>query len=248
VGRLSGPLRDLAHPRWALAYWRGRRGRVPAESPFWVECRPDAVRDPATALAVICELPHERCAAALADAWMPEPVPEDDAVWWPRDDLTRIVAAVTRLLRPRSVVEVGVARGYTSAAILATLEANGGQGTLKSIDLPPRHVDLDFVGRAVPSRLRDRWRLTLGPSHTELPKVAPAAAPIGLFMHDGDHSYRSQREDLEAVWPHLAAGAALVVDDVWTTSVFDFGAERGEEVVIAAWAEREGVALLRKTR
>jgi predicted O-methyltransferase YrrM len=238
----------VAHPRWALAYWRGRRGRAPAESPFWVEGRPEAVRDPAAALAAITGRPRDRCAAAIDDAWTPEPVPDDDAVWWPRDDLTRIVGALTRLLRPRSAVEVGVARGYTSAAILAALEANGEEGVLRSIDLPPRDVDRDFVGRVVPPRLRARWRLTFGPSRAELPRVAPEAAPIGLFVHDGDHSYRSQREDLEAVWPHLAPGAAIAVDDVWTTAVFDFAAERGEEVVIAAWAEREGVALLRKAK
>ncbi len=183
---------------------------------------------------------------------MPEPVPGDPPVWWPRGELTRVVGALTRLLRPRSVVEVGVARGYTSAAVLAALEANGEGAMLHSIDLPPRDLDRDFVGSAVPLRLREHWRLTLGPSRSELPRVGPEAAPVGLFVHDGDHSYRSQREDLEAVWPQLAPGAAVLVDDVWTTAVFDFAADRGEEVVIAAWAtpwaDHEGVALLRKTR
>jgi hypothetical protein len=217
-----------------------------------VDDRPGVVHEPVAALAKILDQPRPRCAEALAEAWMPEPVPGDPPVWWPRGELTRVVGAAARLLRPRSVVEIGVARGYTSAAILAALEANGEGGTLRSIDLPPRDADPGFVGKAVPERLRDRWTLTLGPSRSELPRVGPAAAPIGLFVHDGDHSYRSQREDLEAVWPYLASGAGVLVDDVWTTAVFDFAAERGEGVVIAAWstpwAEHEGLALLRKSK
>jgi predicted O-methyltransferase YrrM len=152
------------------------------------------------------------------------------------------------LTEPSVVVEVGVARGYSSAAILHALAGSGGGGRLHSIDLPPLDEDAAaFVGAAVPADLWAGWRLDLGPSHALLPGVAAAEAPIDLFIHDADHSYASQREDLETVWPHLAAGAFVVVDDVWTTAALDFAARsNAPALLIAGEHAGDAIGLLRR--
>jgi hypothetical protein len=250
LSRIANALRDVANPRWGLAYWRARRAGIPTEraARFWLDEHADAVHDAPGALAAVTGAPVEECERAYADAWLPDPIPGDEAVWWPRDHLSRLVAAATILVRPRVAIEVGVARGYSTAAILGVLDALGEGGRLHSIDLPPRDEDAAaFVGRVVPERLRGSWELTLGPSSSELAPLAERAGPAGLFFHDGDHSYRSQREDLETVWPHLAPGAVAVVDDIWTPAIFDFAAAVGSEVAIASWSEHsDGVGLLRK--
>ena len=251
MGRIGNALRDAANPRWALAYWRARRARIPTErrEKFWLEEHADALHDSAGALAVVTGAERTECERALADAWLPEPVVGDPAVWWPREPLSRAVAAATALTRPRAVVEVGVARGYTTAAILGALEAAGGGGRLHSSDLPPRDEDPeDFVGAVVPDRLRGAWELIRGPSAIELPSLAERLGRVDLFFHDGDHSYRSQREDLEAIWPHLSPGAVVVMDDVWTPALFEFAEEQGERVAIASWeGHSDGVGMVRKT-
>jgi predicted O-methyltransferase YrrM len=250
VGRLQNALRDAANPRWALAYWRARNARIPTErrARFWEEQHAESLHDSAGALAAVTGEGIEECRRALEDAWLPDPLTGDPAVWWPREPLSRLVAALALLTRPRVAVEVGVARGYTSAAILGALDVIGEGGRLHSIDLPPRDEDpTEFVGRAIPKRLRDAWELTLGPSRQQLAPLAQRLGEIDYFFHDGDHSYRSQREDLETVWPHLRRGAVVAMDDVWTPAIFDFAKERGETVAIASWAEHsDGVGLLRK--
>lgn len=248
IERLTERLRN---PRWQIAYWRARRARIPTEARarFWLEEHASSLYDSAGALAAVTSEPRERCEAALAEARMPEPIDDDPPVWWPREMLVRLVSAATRLTAARTAVEVGVARGYTSAAILCAQEASSAQVRLHSIDLPPRDTDeRRFVGRAVPERVRDRWQLELGPSRALLPALAGRLGSIDLFVHDGDHSYRSQREDLATVWPHLRPGAVVIVDDIWTPAIFDFATEVGERAAVAETADHsDGIGLLRRS-
>jgi predicted O-methyltransferase YrrM len=234
-----------------LAYWRGRRARL--EGAREREFRPgehlELVReDAAAALAELTGEAADECVRAIGEAWVPPAVADDPAPWWPRESLARLVGAATSLTEATTVLEVGVARGYSSAAILAALEANVPEGRLHSIDLPPLDVDAEeFVGAAVPERHRGRWALEAGPSSAILPRLASRIEPIALFVHDGDHSYRSQHEDLATVWPHLSPGAIAIVDDVWTTAAIDFAAEAGAAVlVLEPPGERDGIAMLRK--
>ena len=94
--------------------------------------------------------------------------------------------ALTRLLRPKRVVEVGVSSGVSSAYLLAALQRNRG-GSLVSIDLPSRPrkpragkprpsthswtlPDGRSTGWAVPRRLRAGWTVLLGDKADELPR------------------------------------------------------------------------------
>jgi predicted O-methyltransferase YrrM len=242
-------LRYLSRPRWGVAYWRGRHGTVPGERKpgFSLADHAERLHDPAGAIAAVTGAARSECERALASAWLPPAVPHDAAAWWPRESLMRTVAALTRLTQPRTVVEVGVARGYSSAAILRALESEGGDGRLFSIDLPPLDEDAGFVGKVVPTELRSRWLLSLGPSRDQLPRLLPRIAAVDLFVHDGDHSYDSQREDLETIWPQLRPGAIAVVDDVWSEAVFEVADEHGANVAVVAGAfEHDGIALVRK--
>ena len=121
---------------------------------------------------------------------------------------------LVRKRQPAHVVEVGVARGATTTAILAALERNG-RGHLTSVELPslaPRHREQ--AGILVPDALRPRWRLVLGPSQIALGSLAQYGAPPGVFVHDGSHAYHVQRGDLRKAVRHLAHDAIVVMDDV----------------------------------
>jgi predicted O-methyltransferase YrrM len=115
---------------------------------------------------------------------------------------------------PKTVVETGVAHGFTSRFILEALKRNG-DGHLWSIDLPPlERVWRKQVGAAVGDRYSDRWSYIRGSSRRRLPELLSRLGQIDLFIHDSLHSERNVRFELDRAWAALRPGGALVVDDV----------------------------------
>jgi Methyltransferase domain len=143
------------------------------------------------------------------------PGPESFGSWNDGDaGLVRAIWCLTRHLRPKNVVETGVAHGVTSRFILEALEKNG-SGHLSSIDLPPmERVWREQVGLAVSESHAGRWTYIKGPSRLRLPKLLSQLGQIDLFIHDSLHSERNVRFELDRAWANLRPGGAIVVDDV----------------------------------
>lgn len=143
------------------------------------------------------------------------PGPESFDSWNDGDaGFIRAIWCLIRHLRPRNVVETGVAHGVTSRFVLEALERNGG-GQLWSIDLPPiERVWQEQVGLAVPDRLAKRWTYIKGSSRLRLPTLISQLGQIDLFVHDSLHSERNVRFELDRAWANLRPGCPLVVDDV----------------------------------
>ena len=113
-------------------------------------------------------------------------------------------------------VETGIADGWSTAVILAAMDANG-VGVLHSIDIAAESGAL--VGDGHP-----RWHrhLTDG-SPGQLADVLGPLGQLDLFVHDSDHSYRAQMGEYLAASRSLRAGALLVSDDVnWSNAFLDF--------------------------
>lgn len=139
---------------------------------------------------------------------------------------------VVRAVKPRVVVETGVASGYSSAHILRALAANGA-GALHSIDLPNAQPGSELPpgrgsGWLVPAALRARWTLHLGDARTLLPAVLAALERVDLFVHDSDHSYGHMTFEYAQALPRLADGGLLLSDDVHLHPAWDdFCAQHG---------------------
>jgi predicted O-methyltransferase YrrM len=129
--------------------------------------------------------------------------------------LGQVAWCLARHLRPKRIVETGVARGLTTRVLLEALERNG-CGRLWSIDLPPllERGLAQEIGAAVPERLHERWTLLRGSSRKLLPGLVAGLSHIDVFVHDSMHTARNLRFELEQVWPALAPGGAMLVDDV----------------------------------
>jgi len=135
--------------------------------------------------------------------------------------------ALTRLLNPRHVVEVGVSSGVSSAYLLQALERNG-RGTLHSVDrpklappaptgrqrataswsLPPGRSS----GWAVPQSLRARWDLRIGDKKVVLPLLAAELPRVDLFVYDVPHDDVGSRTEFAALDRRLPSRGVAIAD------------------------------------
>jgi predicted O-methyltransferase YrrM len=148
--------------------------------------------------------------------------------------LGRALWCVVRHLRPRSVVETGVAHGVSSRCILEALDRNE-TGHLWSIDLPPLTIPerRAEVAVAVPEDRRGRWTYIEGSSRRRLPVLLRELGEIQLFLHDSWHSTRNTRWELKQAWSALVPGGAVMADDIdhnWGFSLFASSVADGDAV------------------
>ncbi len=125
-----------------------------------------------------------------------------------------------RLLKPRTVLETGVAYGCNTSFILQALEKNG-IGKLISIDLPPLGNQADkFVGFYVPETLKSRWHLHRGNSRSLLPEILSRSVKPSLFIHDSLHTYRNMKFEFGTVVGKLNLPAMIISDDIERNPAF----------------------------
>ncbi len=123
-----------------------------------------------------------------------------------------------RSQRPERVIETGVRPGYTTAWILAALEANGG-GSLHSLGPGPtahriQSVRDVTVGQFVPPALRGRWTLVLGNTMDNLRELLTAQRPVDLFLYDNGPDADRARFELRSAWAALSLQGILLAHHV----------------------------------
>jgi predicted O-methyltransferase YrrM len=123
-----------------------------------------------------------------------------------------------RTQRPLRVIETGVRPGYTTAWILAALEANGA-GTLHSLGPGPtahriQSVRDVTVGQFVPPALRGRWTLVLGNTEDNLRELLTAQRPVDLFLYDNGPDADRARFELHSAWAALSPRGILLAHHV----------------------------------
>jgi predicted O-methyltransferase YrrM len=137
----------------------------------------------------------------------------------------QILYAIVRLLKPKIVIETGVAAGISSAYILKALDRNK-LGRLISIDIEQKEFDGIVlpsdkpVGWLVPNDLRERWTLKIGSSRQLLQPLLEKEE-VDLFFHDSEHSYENMMFEFEAVWKRLRNGGLIISDNIEFNNSFD---------------------------
>jgi predicted O-methyltransferase YrrM len=139
----------------------------------------------------------------------------------------QLVHFLVRHLRPRVVLETGVAAGYTSQAILTAMQANG-EGTLWSSDFPYFRLDEPerYVGCLVDEHLKARWHLGVSGDRANLAEFLPQIDTIDLVHYDSDKTVEGRQFVMDAVAPKLAPGAVIVMDDIDDNTFFRDWTER----------------------
>lgn len=164
-------------------------------------------------------------------------------------------AAVSSLLRPSRIVEIGVAYGFHARSLL---QANPNAAYIGVDPYSPGYDPQDPFEKdvcdlmlaesaeAAFDRLHDAVTLSLRHEFGERARIIrePASAAAQLFepdsidfvFVDGDHRYEQVRQDLEAWWPKVARGGVLMGDDwAWpgvARAVEEFASSINRDVVL----------------
>jgi hypothetical protein len=128
---------------------------------------------------------------------------------------------LTRALRPAEALETGVAAGWSTAAILAALAANGG-GRLHSSDFPLFRISDPerYIGCVVPEELRGSWSLHLKGDRKNLPEILAHVPVVGLSHYDSDKTRAGREYFLRRVRSCTGPRHVLVMDDIQDNLVF----------------------------
>ena len=134
--------------------------------------------------------------------------------------------AITRIMKPRHVVESGVSSGISSAHFLMALKKNR-KGTLHSIDYPtysssPKRSKADISwtipygkdsGWAVEPGLRRRWKLYMGKSENLLRGLLRKLGTVDIYCHDSPWTSRHLQYEVDTIRPYLHSGSVIIADN-----------------------------------
>jgi hypothetical protein len=179
--------------------------------------------------------------------------PDADAV------LERIAALPTDWpnagsLRPRVLERI--ARHLGPGPLSHSAETGTGKSTLLLSHLSAHHLVFTIDDRGwgnsfggvhgSPLLRREAVEFVLGPTQQTLP-VHRFAHPLGLVLIDGPHAFPFPQLEYYFLYPHLAEGALLVIDDLQVRSVNDlFRFVRADEMYELLEVEHT-TAFLRRT-
>lgn len=141
---------------------------------------------------------------------------------------------VVENLKPRHVLETGVAYGWSSLAILLALEKNK-DGRLISNDMPYIKMNNeDYVGCVVPIRLQKLWTLQRNADKDGIPKAIKVyQGQLDLVHYDSDKSYCGRTWASPILWQALRPGGIFISDDINDNLAFKhFGEKMGKTPLI----------------
>ena len=151
-----------------------------------------------------------------------------------------------RRLRPKTVIETGVANGFSTSLILLAMAKNGNDGKLHAVGRAeifdagdPRWtekgrifgevvVDGKSLGWMVPDECLGAVEFYEGDAKTLLPDVISRLDSLDLFFHDSDHSYDHMTFEFEEAKRKLSPSGVIVADNIaWNSSLWDFADKYG---------------------
>lgn len=119
----------------------------------------------------------------------------------------------------KSVVETGVAYGWSSLAALLSLKKRN--GTLYSSDMPYLAQDGDrYVGCVVPENLKTNWKLFRFADKESLPKIFAESSTFDVVHYDSDKSYNGRLWAYHELYKHLRKGGVFISDDIGDNSAY----------------------------
>lgn len=156
-----------------------------------------------------------------------------------------LIYHLTRHLRPKTVVETGVAYGWSTLAILLALKENG-EGKLFSMDMPYQSQESDpWMACVVPASLREGWTLVRKHDRDALPALTRDLGTIDFAHYDSDKAYEGRQFAYGLLYGHLSPGGVMMSDDVDDNVGFrDFARSTGLDPLVVQRHDGRYVGLL----
>jgi hypothetical protein len=117
-------------------------------------------------------------------------------------------------LQATAVIETGVAFGWSSLALLLSLQHRPAS-RLVSTDLPfPSGKSQQYVGMVVPEHLKACWTIIPYPDQQAIPRALKLLRQIDLCHYDSDKTYEGRQWAYPRLWAALRQGGVFISDDV----------------------------------
>lgn len=122
---------------------------------------------------------------------------------------------LTRFTQAKTVVETGVAAGWSSQAILTALQKNK-SGKLFSSDFPYIRLDdpLKNIGVLVDENLKHRWSLDIRGDRIALPDIVKNDVMLDIFHYDSDKSYGGREFAFRLIEGRIKNNGYIIYDDI----------------------------------
>ena len=132
-----------------------------------------------------------------------------------------ILYFLTKLTKPKCIVETGVAAGFSSQMFLKAIAENG-QGTLYSSDLVYFRLKdpQKYVGILVEDELKKNWKLFMEGDKINITNIKKEVGSVDIFHYDSDKSYRGRVFALKQLEDLFHIGTVIIFDDIQDNSHF----------------------------
>ena len=150
-----------------------------------------------------------------------------------------LVYFLSEHLQATSVVETGVAYGWTTLSLLLSLNKREGS-RLFSIDMPYAKMgNEDYVGCVVHDDLRSPWTLIRKPDQSGLEPALKELGTLDLCHYDSDKTYNGRMWAYPRLWEKIRSGGYFVSDDIGDNVAFrDFCKQIDQEPVVLKYGQQ----------
>lgn len=123
-----------------------------------------------------------------------------------------LIYNLVRILKPKNIIEFGVANGLSTLSILSACKENN-FGKLISIDMPYYFDNAKkLIGNLIKKKNYPNWTLFIGPQVNFINKISDKN--YDLCHYDSDKSYQGRILIYSKIWERLNKNGVLLSDDI----------------------------------
>ena len=128
---------------------------------------------------------------------------------------------ISRYIKPESILETGVAAGFSSFSFLEAIKDNK-KGRLYSSDFPYFRLDNPekYIGIVVPDKLKDKWDLLIEGDTVNVPEFNKKIKKFDLIHYDSDKSYSGRLNFIKMIKLNTDKDTIILMDDIQDNSFF----------------------------
>ncbi len=140
-----------------------------------------------------------------------------------------LIYFLIRLKKPKTIVETGVAAGFSTQTILSAINKNG-HGFLFSSDFPYFRIkDPErYIGCIVDQKLKDNWRLYIKGDKRNIQEIMSKIDKVDFLHYDSDKSYSGRKYVFNILKSKLDSDYIIMMDDIQDNAFFKNYTEKNE--------------------